>query len=56
MRALRHRNTFPRDAVDAPSLAAFKSGLAGALSSLVPWKGIPARGRGLELGDFPGPF
>lgn len=33
-KVLRHRNTFPREAVDALSLEVFKAKLDGALSSL----------------------
>jgi len=35
MRVLRHWNTLPREAVDAPSLEVFKARLDGALSNLV---------------------
>jgi len=35
---VRHWHRFPKDAMDAPSLAVFKAGLDGALSSLVWWK------------------
>ncbi|KFR11095.1 hypothetical protein N306_02503, partial [Opisthocomus hoazin] len=35
MRLVRHWNRFPREAVDAPSLAVFKARLDGALSNLV---------------------
>ncbi|KFR12094.1 hypothetical protein N306_10371, partial [Opisthocomus hoazin] len=35
MRAVRHRNWLPREAVDAPSLAVFKARLDGALGNLV---------------------
>ncbi|KFZ55511.1 hypothetical protein N321_03222, partial [Antrostomus carolinensis] len=34
-RVVRHWNRLPREAVDAPSLEAFKARLHGALSSLV---------------------
>ncbi|KFP13173.1 hypothetical protein Z169_03845, partial [Egretta garzetta] len=35
MRMVRHWNRLPREAVDAPSLEAFKARLGGALSNLV---------------------
>ncbi|KFQ11442.1 hypothetical protein N330_12733, partial [Leptosomus discolor] len=35
LRVVRHWNRLPREAVDAPSLAVFKTRLDGALSSLV---------------------
>ncbi|KFZ54847.1 hypothetical protein N338_12600, partial [Podiceps cristatus] len=35
MRVLRHWNRLPREAVDAPSLEAFKARLDGTLSNLV---------------------
>ena len=35
VRVLRHWNRLPREAVDAPSLEAFKARLDGALSNLV---------------------
>ncbi|KFR06373.1 hypothetical protein Y956_08571, partial [Nipponia nippon] len=35
MRVVRHWNRLPREAVDAPSLEAFKARLDGALSNLV---------------------
>jgi len=35
VRVVRHWNRLPREAVDAPSLAVFKSRLDGALSNLV---------------------
>jgi len=38
MRAVRHWNRLPREAVSAPSLAVFKARLNGALSNLVWWK------------------
>ena len=36
-RAVRHWNRLPREAVDAPSLEAFKVMLDGALSTLIWW-------------------
>ena len=38
MRAARHWNRLPREAVDAPSLGVFKARLDGVLSKLVWWK------------------
>ncbi|KFR15221.1 hypothetical protein N306_15341, partial [Opisthocomus hoazin] len=35
MRVVKHWNRFPREVVDAPSLAVFKARLNGALSNLV---------------------
>ena len=35
VRVVRHRHRLPSEAVDAPSLEAFKARLGGALSSLV---------------------
>ncbi|KFQ95525.1 hypothetical protein Y956_11120, partial [Nipponia nippon] len=35
MRVVRHWNSLPREAVDAPSLEVFKARLDGALSNLV---------------------
>jgi len=52
MRVVRSWHRLPREAVAAPSLAAFKARLAGALSNLVRWKvSLPMAG-GLELGDL----
>jgi len=52
MRAVRHWNRVPREAVDAPSLEVFKAGLDGTLSNLVKWKvSLPMAG-GLELDDL----
>jgi len=52
MRAVRPWNTFPREAVAAPSLAVFKARLDGTLSNLVWWKvSLPMTG-GLELDDL----
>mgnify|MGYP001855108949 CR=1 FL=1 len=39
MRVVRHWNTLPSEAVDAPSLEAFKARLDGALSNLV-WREV----------------
>jgi len=38
MRAVRHWNRLPREAVDAPSLETFKVRLDGALSNLIQLK------------------
>ncbi|KFP52794.1 hypothetical protein N323_07516, partial [Cathartes aura] len=35
VRVVRHRNSLPREAMDAPSLEVFKARLDGALSNLV---------------------
>ncbi|KFQ93966.1 hypothetical protein Y956_03079, partial [Nipponia nippon] len=35
VKVVRHQNTLPREAVDAPSLEVFKARLDGALSNLV---------------------
>ena len=45
MRVVRHWNGLPKEAVDAPSLEAFKARLDGALGSLVWWlASLPAAG------------
>ena len=46
-RMVRHWNGLPREAVDAPSLEAFKT-----LVSLTQWMSILPTGGGLELGDL----
>jgi len=52
MRAVRHRNRLPREAVDAPSLELFKGRLGEALNNLVQWKvSLPMAGR-VELDDL----
>jgi len=52
MRVVRRWHRLPREAVAAPSLAAFKARLDGALSNMVWWKvSLPMAG-GLELGDL----
>jgi len=49
---VRHWNTLPREAVDAPSLKVFKARLDGALSNPVYWKvSLPMAGA-LELDDL----
>ena len=56
MRVVRHWNGLPKEAVDAPSLEAFKARLDGALGSLVWWlASLPAAG-GLERDGVKGPF
>jgi len=52
MRVLRPWPRLPRGAVAAPSLAVSKARLDGAWSTLGWGKGVPARGRGVELGDL----
>ena len=52
VRVVSHRNRLPREAVDAPSLEAFKARLDGALSNLAEWKvSLPMAGV-FELGDL----
>ena len=52
MRAVRHWNRLPREAVDAPSLEVFKARLDGTLGNLVWWRvSLPMAG-GLELDDL----
>jgi len=38
MRLVRHRNRFPREALNAPCMEVFKARLDGTLSNLVWWK------------------
>jgi len=52
MRVVRHWHRFPREAVDAPSLAMFKARLDGALSNLVWWKMSLLMAGGLEPDDL----
>jgi len=47
MRVVKCWKRFPREAVDAPSLAVFKARLDGALSNLVWWKVSLPMARGL---------
>ena len=51
-----HWNRLPKEAVDAPSLGAFKTRLDVALSSLVQWLATLHMTEGLKLDDHPGPF
>ena len=56
MRVVRHWNRLPREAVDAPSLEAFKARMDGAVSNLVYREvSLPTAG-GLEPGDLKCPF
>ena len=56
MRVVRHWNRLPREAVDAPTLKAFKARLDGALSNLVYREvSLPIAGM-LELDDLEDPF
>ena len=55
-RVVRHWNRLPKEAVDAPSLEAFKARLDGALSNLVGWEVSLSIAGGLELDDLKGPF
>jgi len=50
------RVRLPKEAVDAPSLKAFKARLDVALGSLVCWLATPHIAGGLELNDHCGPF
>jgi len=52
MRVVKHWHRFPREVVDAPSLAVFKARLDGALSNLVKWKMSLLMAGKLELGDL----
>jgi len=51
-----HWNRLPEEAVDAPSLEAFKARLDVALGSLVWWLVTLHRVGGLKLDDHCGPF
>ena len=51
-----HWNRLPREAVDAPSLEAFKARLDVALGSLVWWLATLPMAGGLKLDDHYGPF
>jgi len=52
MRVVKHWHRLPREAVAAPSLAVFKAGLDGALSTLVWWKVPLLIAGGLEPDDL----
>ena len=51
-----HWNILPKEAVDAPSLEAFKARLDVALSSLVWWLVTVHTAGGLKIDDHCGPF
>ena len=55
-RMVTHWNRLPKEAVDAPSLEAFKARLDVALGSLVWWLATLHVAGGLKLGDHCGPF
>ena len=55
-RVLTHWNRLPKEAVDAPSLEAFKTRLDVALGSLVWWLATLHIAGGLKLDDHCGPF
>jgi len=56
LRVVTHWNRLPKEAVDAPSLEAFKARLDVALGSLVWWLATLHIAGGLELDDYCGPF
>ena len=55
-RVVTHWNRLPKEAVDAPSLEAFKARLDVALGSLVWWLAALHIAGGLKLDDHCGPF
>ena len=55
-RVVTHWNGLPKEAVDAPSLEAFKAGLDVALGSLVWWLATLHIVGGLKLDKHCGPF
>jgi len=55
-RVVTHWNRLPKEAVDAPSLEAFKARLNVALGSLVCWLVTLPTAGGLKLNDHYGPF
>jgi len=55
-RVVTHWNRLPKEAVDAPSLEAFKARLDVALGSLVCWLAILHIAEALKLDDHCGPF
>ena len=55
-RVVTHWNRLPKEAVDAPSLEAFKARLDVALGSLVWWLATLHIAGGLKLNDHCGPF
>ena len=56
LRVVMHWNRLPKEAVDAPSLVAFKARLDVALGSLVCWLATLHIAGGLKLGFQPRPF
>ena len=55
-RVVRYWNRLPKEAVDTPSLEAFKARLDVALGSLVCWLATLHTAGGLELNGHCGPF
>ena len=55
-RVVTHWNRLPKEAVDAPSLEAFKARLDAALGSLVWWLATLHKAGGLKLNGHCGPF
>ena len=53
---VKHWNRLPKEAVDAPSLEAFKARLDVALGSLVWWSATLHIAGGLKLDEHCGPF
>ena len=56
LRVVTHWNRLPKEAVDAPSLEAFKARLDVALGSLVWWLATLHTAGGLKLDGHCGPF
>ena len=52
LRVVKHWNKLPSEAVVAPSLETFNSGLSGALSNLVWWEMSLPIGKELHLDDL----
>lgn len=52
IRVLRYWNRLSREGGDAVSLEVYKVRLDGAVGNLGVVEGVPAHGRGLDLGDF----
>ena len=55
-RVVTHWNRLPKEAVDFPSVEAFKARLGVALGSLVWWSATLHIAEGLKLDDHCGPF